>query len=258
MNFRSSLAAKNLARFKLITFDVTDTLLTFSRPPEIQYAMAARRHGCHNIDEAALSKCFKKHFKRMASDHPNFGRSTYGWLWWWQTVVSEVFRESHEHLDEQKISKIADQLIQDYQTADCWKRLDFADEAIVILKQFRKEVGIISNFDPRLASIITALKLPAVDFIVTSYEAGEPKPNLVIFDYALSRCKENVAACEALHIGNTPKLDYLGAKHAGWSSILVNGNFDEDVSQPLEINPKHVFKNLREFICVLETVEFAW
>uniref|UniRef100_A0A1Q3FDC8 Putative reg-2-like protein n=1 Tax=Culex tarsalis TaxID=7177 RepID=A0A1Q3FDC8_CULTA len=258
----SRLVAKNLARFKLVTFDVTDTLLRFSRPPEVQYALAARRHGCSDVDERALARCFRSNFQRMARDHPNFGKcSSSGnlahWRRWWQTLVMDIFHESHAHLDRTKLQAIAEQLIEDYQTSDCWAKIDLADDVIRLFRTHSKQVGIISNFDPRLSVIIESMALPPVDFIVTSYEAGVQKPSRRIFELALDKCRTKVLPSEALHIGNTPKLDYLGAKQAGWASVLVNVE-EKGVSLQKDINPRHVFKNFREFIHVLETVEIDW
>lgn len=261
MSISSRLVAKNLSRFKLITFDVTDTLLKFSRPPEIQYALAARRLGCRDVDERALAHCFRAHFRRMAHDYPNFGRcSKYDWRWWWRTLVMDIFRDSHGHIDEGMLGLVADQLIEDYKTRDCWTKVELADGMIALARAHGKQVGIISNFDPRLGCILEAMGMPKPDFIVTSYEAAAQKPSWRIFDHALDLCNTRVLPGEALHVGNTPKLDYLGAKQAGWSSVLVNVDreVEQGVSFGQEVNPEHVFKNFREFIHVLETAELEW
>lgn len=260
MNINSRLVSKNLSRFKLVTFDVTDTLLRFSRPPEMQYAMAARHLGCQNIEEQALSVCFGKHFKRMARDYPNFGKgSKYDWRWWWRTLVMDIFRDSHRHLSEAMLGRVAEQLIEDYATKDCWTKIEMAERMVDLARVHGKHVGIISNFDPRLSYILEAMKIPT-DFIVTSYDVGIQKPCPEIFDYALSLCHPPVFPSEALHFGNTPKLDYVGAKRAGWASILVNVTCDgqQGVLSDPEVNPKHVFANFEEFIRALETTEMKW
>lgn len=257
----SQLVARNLARFKLVTFDVTDTLLKFSRPPEIQYALAARQNGCTIVDERALARGFRTHFKRMTHEHPNFGKgSNQDWRWWWRSLVIDIFRESHPHIDEARVSRVADQLIEDYGTQDCWTKIDKADEIIEMIRAHGKRVGIISNFDPRLRDIIETMCLPRMDFVLTSYEAGVQKPSSRIFKLALSQCGTPVRSREALHIGNTPKLDYIGAKQAGWASVLVNAGLEtgKEVSLDLNINPKHVFKNFKDFIHVLKTAELNW
>lgn len=172
----------------------------------------------------------------------------------------DIFRDSHGNIDEMMLSRVADQLIEDYKTQECWTKIEMADGMIALARAHSKQVGIISNFDPRLGCILAAMNIPKADFIVTSYEAGAQKPSSKIFDYALGLCNTQVLPSEALHVGNTPKLDYIGAKQAGWSSILVNVDRDVEkgVSFGQEINQNHVFKSFRDFIHVLETVEVEW
>ncbi|XP_055587710.1 rhythmically expressed gene 2 protein-like [Uranotaenia lowii] len=258
-----SLVAKNLSRFKLITFDVTDTLLRFSRPPEVQYAMAARRFGFKDVNENGLARSFRPNFRRMAKEYPNFGKSSSrDWHWWWRTLVMDIFRDSHRHMDEPMLERIASQLIEDYKTRECWTKIELADQVIRLARENCRQVGIISNFDPRLGEIVSDMRLPQVDFILTSYEAGASKPSPEIFAQALDRCRGTVSPSEALHIGNTPKLDYVGARNAGWSSVLVNVDVDVEeemeISQNGKVNSGHVFRNFADFISVLETVEFKW
>ncbi|XP_058442642.1 rhythmically expressed gene 2 protein-like [Malaya genurostris] len=252
--------ARNLARFKLITFDVTDTLLKFSRPPEVQYALAARQHGCTEINEQALARSFRSHFKRMARSYPNFGKRSKDWVWWWRTLVINIFRDSHDHIDEIMIHEVAEQLIENYKTRDCWTEVHLASEVMKIARIHCKQIGIISNFDPRLNTILEVMSLPKVDFVLTSYDADSQKPDRKIFDIALKQCTTQVYPHEALHIGNSPKQDYIGAKHAGWSSVLVNvtKETEREFSFNPEINPKHIFKTFDDFTQALKSEQIIW
>ncbi|KAL2364842.1 hypothetical protein RJZ56_002261 [Blastomyces dermatitidis] len=121
-------------------------------------------------------------------------------------------------------------------------------------------VGVISNSDDRSANILTSLGVrvgslgwtthaartvttteetnldggdtPAdIDFIVTSYEAGEEKPHRKIFDFAKERAKKCIESDGSLlpkdtdwtciHIGDHYENDYEGAINAGWDSFLL-------------------------------------
>ncbi|OJD24213.1 hypothetical protein ACJ73_04425 [Blastomyces percursus] len=118
-------------------------------------------------------------------------------------------------------------------------------------------VGVISNSDDRSANILTSLGVrvgplgwtthaartgttteetnsdggatPAdIDFIVTSYEAGEEKPHRKIFDFAKERAKKCIESDGAkdtdwayIHIGDHYENDYKGAIDAGWDSFLL-------------------------------------
>ncbi|OAX80713.1 hypothetical protein ACJ72_04952 [Emergomyces africanus] len=125
-------------------------------------------------------------------------------------------------------------------------------------------VGVISNSDDRIANILTSLGVrvgplgwttttaaaaaaavpsvveiglggsspPDIDFIVTSYEAGEEKPHRSIFEFAKERAKECLGRDASLtwmkdtnwshiHIGDHYENDYEGAINAGWDSFLL-------------------------------------
>lgn len=119
-------------------------------------------------------------------------------------------------------------------------------------------VGVVSNSDDRVSPILNSLGLSVgnawadsgellprassaiptgeaqlndVDFIVTSYEAGEEKPHRHIFDVAKTRAKEHLLVTDPssqvdggwrrIHIGDDHGDDYQGAINAGWESFLL-------------------------------------
>ncbi|KAK2858390.1 hypothetical protein FQN49_004776 [Arthroderma sp. PD_2] len=126
-------------------------------------------------------------------------------------------------------------------------------------------VGIISNSDDRISPILNSLGLSVgnawadtgellprgpkststagetdlndINFIVTSYEAGEEKPHHRIFDIAKTRAKEHLLATDPsyqaddswrrIHIGDDYNHDYRGAIDSGWESfLLLRGGMD--------------------------------
>lgn len=250
MNFQ-----KNLARFKLVTFDITDTLLKFKRPPAIQYAKKASDYGYRNVNQLKISENFRIHYKNMDKVHPNFGCHT-NLLWndWWKELVIEVFLSTDPSIPREDVEKIAIELIHDFSTSDCWTKLVGADDIVNKIKTHVETVGVISNFDPRIETIIETMELPKFNFIIGSYEACCKKPEKRIFEKALKLC--NCQANEALHIGNTPTLDYIGSKEAGWSSILITN--EKNWTKHTDINPAHVFESIPHFIKALETTSIVW
>ena len=62
--------------YKLITFDFTGTLMRFRIPPPIQYAKIASLYGIEIKNKEAFHSNFKKAFKSVNNEHPNFGAST--------------------------------------------------------------------------------------------------------------------------------------------------------------------------------------
>lgn len=150
-------------------------------------------------------------------------------------------------------------------------------------------LGIISNSDDRVPSVLKALglrvgdlradqdrssmQLPGfehrdesqfdnsesspkayndLDFVITSYEAGEGKPNKMIFDVAKRQARllpssqgqtqTSVTANETgdwvcVHVGDEYKKDYCAATDAGWESYLIaRGGGNESPAGPKTIS----------------------
>lgn len=232
--------AKNLKRFKIVTFDCTNTLFYFKNPPEVQYLKTAELFGLKKelFDKNLMKKNFRKQFKELNQTYPNFGRDSISYKRWWELLVLNVFaNSSHEPIKKEIFMPIATKLFDQYKTKDCWEKFDKANELITALKDAGKIVGVISNFDPRLHDLINDMELPKLDFVITSYEAGVEKPNPLIFNEAIKASNVRINPFEALHIGNELEKDFDGARVAEWSSILINS---EAKMQPN-------FKDIKDF-----------
>lgn len=271
--------AHHLRRFKLITFDVTDTLLAFRRPPELEYAAAVERLGYGAACAQTMRPQFRREFRRMSSKWPNFGRDARDdgqltWENWWRRLIAGVLLAARPDLDASACRRIADHLIDRYETEACWQRTPGVDALLGAVRLVpaaqRPALGVISNFDPRLKWLLENVGLrEAFDFVIASYEVGAEKPDARIFDVALALAPSRVGAVsaeEALHVGNTPQLDYVGARAAGWSSVLITNRTSEaGVEEEKEaaaqrwrtegVAERHVFGTLAEFRERLEREE---
>lgn len=249
---------KNLQKFKLITFDVTDTLLKFKRHPGCEYAAAAKALGYGNVDPEKLIAQFSSNFKQMNIDYPNFGRHKISWETWWQKLVLNIFKSAGTSLSEKQIYRITDELIDKFESDECWDVADGAVELIEKIFESDKLVGVVSNFDPRLKFLLENMKLPKFDFVVGSYEVGAAKPDTRIFDLAIKLTNYHAMPKDALHIGNTPTLDYLAAKESEWSSVLITNGKNDWVEHKEKINENHVFESLNHFLNKLENDDIDW
>ncbi|XP_033223151.1 rhythmically expressed gene 2 protein-like [Belonocnema kinseyi] len=219
---------------KLITFDVTGTLLMTK--VEKYYAAAGAQHGVL-VDPSKLARSFKTNFKQISKEHPIFGKHTgMGSEKWWRTLVYAVFKDQISNIPEEKLSKVADTVIECYRTRMCW---EIYPGAVEILDYLQKEgilVGVISNFDDGLDSILQSLDIKSYfSFILCSYQFGREKPDSQIFEEAL-RIFQNIKEThifpqEALHIGDRVDTDYLGAKNAKWNAIFIKR--DDEPVDPL-------------------------
>ena len=244
----------NLKHIKLITFDVTDTLLTYTIPPAVEYSNAAKTFGLSHIDATKIQNAFRPHFKQMNSTYPNFGYNSELSTWdnWWRMLIKNIFFSIESNINEAILNDMIEHLLLKYESGACYIKAKKANEFIEKCRQDEKTVGVISNFDPRLKTIIKNTQLPAFDFVLTSYECGWAKPSNNIFNLALE--KVNAKASEALHIGNTAKLDYIAAKEAGWNSVLIT-NDSNNWKEFKQINENHVFSSIENVFDKLETTE---
>ncbi|KAJ5711745.1 hypothetical protein N7488_005901 [Penicillium malachiteum] len=92
-----------------------------------------------------------------------------------------------------------------------------------------------------------------IDMVITSYEAGEEKPNRLIFDVAKRQARilarqSSVSEDEPwtrVHVGDDYNKDYIAARDAGWQSYLLpRGNVQEQPAQTLD-SLMDLFKELR-------------
>lgn len=83
------------------------------------------------------------------------------------------------------------------------------------------KLGVVSNFDNRLETILTACDLlPHFSFLMTSEEARVAKPNPAIFDLALQKC--GAPAASVAHVGDHYVKDYLSSRRVGIQGLLLD------------------------------------
>lgn len=237
----------NLSRIRLVTFDVTDTLLKFRSSPGKQYGEIGAMYGVL-CDNNSLTKNFKAHWYKMNKEHPNFGLSSgLGWEKWWKMIIIGTFKDAKFHIDDKKLDAISSHLIEVYKTSACWQPTFGAQDLLTYLQCKGITVGVISNFDPRLNITLENTKLKDhLDFIITSYEAGFEKPDPRIFLEAMKISGlKDLKPEECAHVGDTAAIDYVGAKDSGWHGVLIHDKSPKEVIQKYNyVNPNHVFSSL--------------
>lgn len=231
-------------RPRLITFDVTGTLLKTGL--EAHYTEIGTLHGL-TMEPSKLAASFKTNMNKLAAEHPVFGKHTgLGWENWWRTIVYNVFKEQNVNPCEKALEKVADHLIECYGTDKCWHKYPDTVSILEYLKNHDVVLGVISNFDGRLESVLASTELrPYFSFVLSSYDLGSEKPDPTIFEEALKiarRYGPAVRPQEAVHIGDTYDKDYIGAKNANWNGILIARDTTKEAKAPA----KDVFNTLDE------------
>lgn len=161
------------------------------------------------------------------------------------------------------MGKLSKHLMEVFKTSTCWQHCSGAVELLNYLKLSQQasaktnngtptfKLGVISNFDHRLRTVLDNMKLSHYfDFILNSYDAGCEKPHKEIFDKAIQMADmKNLQSGECLHIGDTPITDYLGALDAGWHAALIHERDPKSLQQKYgeRINDHFVFHSLFDF-----------
>ena len=140
---------------------------------------------------------------------------------WWQTVSAKAFQIAGVFNQFSDFPKFFVELYAHFATAEPWFVYPDVFPALNKWQQQGIELAVVSNFDSRIYAVLKALNLAEYFTSVTiSTEVGAAKPDSQIFTAALQ--KHNGIAEDVLHIGDSFKADYCGAKAAGLKAIWLN------------------------------------
>ncbi len=198
----------------VIFLDAVGTLFGIRGSVGKVYAQIALEFGVE-ADPLALNRAFLQTFKvvpKMAfpdvlsAEIPNYERQ------WWRSLALAVFTQL-ELIDQFSDFEAFFVRLYDYfAQPDPWFVYPDVFEALDYWQSQEIEMGIISNFDSRIYSVLQALTLDKYFTSVTiSTEVGAAKPDIQIFSCALNKhnCKDTDKL--AWHIGDSLNEDYQGA-----------------------------------------------
>ncbi|NXG09541.1 HDHD3 protein, partial [Sakesphorus luctuosus] len=233
-----------MLRLRLLTWDVKDTLLRLRQPVGHSYAAAARARGLRAQPEA-LDRAFREAYGAQSRRLPNYGRGQgVSSRQWWLDVVRQTFVLA----GVPDGAALAEQLYRDYCGPHTWEQLPGAADTLSRCRQRGFRMGVVSNFDNRLESILSGCDLRHhFDFVLTSETAGAAKPDGRIFEEALRL--GGVPPAQAAHVGDDYTRDYRAARAVGMHSFLLRtaGQCPEP-----EVPPKHVLPSLSHLLTLIE------
>jgi putative hydrolase of the HAD superfamily len=195
---------------KAVFFDAAGTLLHLPRGVGYNYRAVMLRHGIE-VCEKKLNDAFRVAWKAMparaASLRPRPGDDKP----WWRELVARV--ASICAIPQSASDRLFEELYAHFALPGVWELYPEVREVMETLSR-NYCLGIISNFDGRLRTILGHLDL-AVFFksVTISSEVGADKPHPFIFEAALKSL--GVASHEAIHVGDDPVSDWQGAEAAG-------------------------------------------
>jgi putative hydrolase of the HAD superfamily len=205
-----------LAGVRAVVFDAVGTLIAPDPPAPAVYATVGRRHGSGpSLDEIAAR--FRTAFQAQdaadcaagwRTDEPREERR-------WRAIVAATlddvpdpaacFRELWDH----------------FARPAAWRSAPGAGSLLTELARRGLTVGIASNFDRRLRSVVAALpELAPVRHVVISSEVGWRKPAREFFEAVVRAV--GCAPGEVLVVGDDFENDYAGAMAAGLRAVLID------------------------------------
>jgi putative hydrolase of the HAD superfamily len=198
-------------KFSAVLFDAAETLFTTRGSVGEIYAAVARRYGSQT-EPALIQEAFVRQF------HGAGPVSVEDQKRWWKDLVFRVFSEVGmvENFDQ-----FFDEVYERFRGSQGWILFPETVEVLERLKGLGLKLGIISNFDSRVYSVLDSLGIRKFfDAITLSSEAGYCKPAPQIFEAAVQAL--GVPASEVLLIGDSPHDDIEAGLRAGLSAVLID------------------------------------
>ncbi|KAL1958535.1 hypothetical protein VTO42DRAFT_4399 [Malbranchea cinnamomea] len=263
-------------RTLLLTLDAFNTVFHPRLPVAVQYTQAAQSLGFlpPTASADAVQSAFRSAFKHQSALRPNYGRQIPGFggpKAWWGSVIRECMAnvKGNGTREEDVPEELVQSLIERFNGAEGYSLYPDAGGFFERLRKWKESkrriredievrgngkqfdwivVGILSNSDDRVASILTSFglrvgtawadggellditgkQIPSdghydVDFIVTSYEAGHEKPHKGIFEVAEKRAREHLLTTES--DSHYPR---FFREQTSWSYVHVGDDYEQD------------------------------
>lgn len=218
---------------QVVFFDAADTLFHVQGSVAEIYLAHAVQFGFQEQTDSLAS--IKQAFSRAFRDAPSpiFAVTEPAQLkhserLWWFDIVHNVFYRvgMFERFDD-----FFERVFEVFEDPSSWRLFPETASTLALLKSQGFELGIISNFDTRLFSILRGLDIADVfDTVTISSLAQAAKPSPKIFQLALK--KHAVDPEEALHIGDSFRDDAEGAAGVGLRALLLDRRSQSPASLP--------------------------
>jgi len=204
---------------EIVFFDAGETILhPYPSFPEL-FAQTVGRHG-HNVEPAQVKEAQGRlgpHLIEVAEDSGvkeaslSAEASLEFWTFLYRRLLSEL------GLDEE----LATELYAVFSDSRSYKLFDDVQPALERLRSDGYRLGLISNFEGWLETMLVELEIGHVfEVAVISGLEGVEKPDPRIYELALD--KASVAPGKAVHIGDSLRFDVEPARSVGMHAVLID------------------------------------
>jgi putative hydrolase of the HAD superfamily len=201
---------------RAIFFDAVGTLIHPDPPAAVVYAEVGGRFGSQYTIEAIQSRFADAFAREEAADIAgNLRTSEERERRRWRSIVGTVLDDvTHPEACFQE-------LYQHFARPNAWRLEDTAPAAIQRLAAQGYGLGLASNYDHRLRSVVAGF--PAMQLLprlIISSEVGWRKPARQFFE---AMCQSvRLPTGQVLYVGDDPDNDYEGARAAGLEALLFD------------------------------------
>lgn len=203
-------------KIKGVFFDLVGTLIYVKSSVGEVYSLAAREYNIES-DPKILNKNFIEEFSRLKQPNGN----EYDEKEYWSKIVFNTFLKSGYDISPY-FDKIFNFLYTEFSKESSWSIYPDAIHTLEKLQTFSDIIiGLISNFDNRLLTILSDLNLKQY-FHTISYsgKTGYSKPDPRAFLIPLS--EKALLAEEVIYVGDSLQNDYLPASELGLTALLID------------------------------------
>ena len=197
--------------FDAVLFDAAETLFTTRGRVGDIYRSVAQRYGSL-ATATEIQDAFIRQFRNSGPLTTDSEKR------WWRDVVHRVFSEVGmvDNFD-QFFGEVYDQ----FRDSRGWRLFPETREVLEELKRNRMKMGVISNFDSRLYSVMKDLQIESFfDSVTISSETGYAKPHPEIFDAAIRSI--GVPPNRILFAGDSLMDDFQAGQNAGFAAFLLD------------------------------------
>jgi putative hydrolase of the HAD superfamily len=207
---------------QVIFLDAVGTLFEIGEPVGGVYAKFAEKYGV-SVDRDCLDIAFYKTFKNASPctfpelTDAEIPAAEYQW---WATICRETFKKCNIESEFDNFDLFFTELYEYFTTASAWK---IYPETIIALRKWQQkgiQLGVISNFDTRLLTVLKILNISEYFQTTTiSSLVGAAKPDKKVFQTALAA--HQCLSENAWHVGDSWREDIEGALAAGLTAIYL-------------------------------------
>jgi len=221
--------------YEAVLFDAAETLFTTRGSVGEIYASVAEEFSSR-ASASEIQAAFTRHFR---SSGPVSRQSEKEW---WRNIVHRVFSDVGMVAD---FDRFFDKVYDQFRDARGWYLFPETREVLEGFRLKSLKIGIISNFDSRLYTVMKDLEIETFfDSVTISSETGYAKPDPEIFHSAVRAL--GVQPSQILFAGDSLVDDYQGAERIGIMSFLLDRS-----GRYSEMRSVRRISNLRELLAIV-------